>query len=204
MIESTLWLRELIVNYPAFQYLLIFFGTALGGEAMLIGFSFLSAQGVLSPSALVIFGSLGTYLSDIALFLLSRTRILHNIISHRYANKTASLIVEALLRIGKGKHLLALVIAKFLIGTRVVLVLYGDRTDIEFKKFALYNSVATIVWILVVGAIGFLLGLGFTYLSEVFKNIYAGIGLVLLFLLLAFMVEMWVKKKFTEGSEDIK
>ena len=171
---------------------------------MLIAFAFLSAQGVLSPTSLVIFGSLGTYFSDIALFLLARTKLFHNIISHRYADRTTSLIVLALLRIGKGKHLLALIIAKFLIGTRVVLMLYGDKTDISFKKFSFYDSIATIVWIIVVGAIGFLLGLGFTYLSEVFKNIYAGVGLVLLFLLLAFMAEMWVKRKFTEGSGDIK
>lgn len=169
---------------------------------MLIALGFLAAQGVISPVTLVTFGFLGTFCSDISLFLVARTRFLHNIITHRYAHKTVSLIVDSLRRISRGNHLLALVIAKFLVGTRVVIVLYSDRTDLAFKKFIYYDTIAALVWLVTIIPIGFLLGLGFTYLSEVFKNIYAGIGLVLLFVLVGFMVEMWVKKIFTRVPED--
>lgn len=197
MVELTLWLREFIVSYPAFQYLLVFFGTALGGEFLLIAFAFLSAQGVLSPVALILFSFLGTFSSDVILFLLARTLFSHNIISHRYAHQTASLIVDAIRRVSRGNHFLALVIAKFLVGTRVVIVLYADKTDIIFKKFVYYNVIAVLIWLAALIPIGFLLGLGFTYLSQVFKNIYAGIGLILLFVILAIMAELWLKRVFT-------
>lgn len=202
MVESTLWLRELILNYPAFQYFLIFFGSALGGDFILVAFGFLAAQGVISPVTLVFFGFMGTYCSDIFLFLLARTKFLHNIITHRYAHKTVSLIVDSLRRVSHGNHFLALVIAKFLVGTRVVIVLYSDRTDLALKKFIYYDAVAAIIWLITVIPIGFFLGLGFTYLSEVFKNIYAGIGLVLLFIVAGFMLEIWLRKIFTRVPED--
>lgn len=202
MIESVEWLGQLIVNYPALQYLLVFLGTAIGGDVLLVAFAFLSAQGIVPPVTLFLFGFLGTFSSDLALFLLARTKFLHNIISHRYTNKTTSTIVEALRRISRGSHFWALVIAKFLLATRLVILLYSNKTDLKFKKFFYYDALAVIIWLAIVVPIGFLLGLGFTYLSEVFKNIYAGVGLVLLFILIAFMVEMWLKKTFTSVPND--
>lgn len=202
MEEAILWLRELIVNYPNFQYVFIFLGSALGGDFMLIALGFLAAQGILSPIALVSFSFLGTFCSDVILFLVARTTFFHNIISHRYAHKTVSLIVESLLRISRGNHFLALVIAKFLVGTRILIVLYSDRTDLSFKKFAPYDALAAIIWLITLIPIGVLLGLGFTYFAQVLKNIYAGVGLILLFILVAFMVEMWLKRKITgEGGD---
>lgn len=198
MIEPTIWLRELIINYPSLQYLLVFAGTAVGGDFLLIGLAFLSAQGVLPLPVLVIFSFLGTYFSDEFLFILARTSFFHYIISHKYATRTTSMIVSSLLRVGRGNHMLALTIAKFLIGTRAVIMMYADKTDIHLKKFSYYNAVATIVWIVAVIPIGYLLGMGFTYFSEIFKNIYAGLGVVLLLFVLVVMAEMWLKKKFTE------
>lgn len=200
--EYVEWLREFILNYPALQYLLVFVGTALGGEFLLIAFAFLSAQGVISPAMLALFGFLGTFSSDVVLFLLARTTFFHNIISHRYAHRTTSIIVEAVRRVSRGNHFLALVIAKFLVGTRIVIILYADKTDITFKNFFYYNAIATVVWVLVVIPIGFLLGLGFTYLAEVFQNLYAGIGLVLCFIIIVIMAELWLKKIFTSTPDD--
>jgi len=197
MVESTLWIKEIILNYPALQYLLIFFGTAVGGDFMLIGLAFLCAQGFLGMPALLFFSFTGTFFSDILLFLLARTTLLHNIISHRYAHKTTSLVVASLLRVGRGNHLMALTIAKFLVGTRLVIMMYADKTDIHFKKFLQYNACANLIWILAVVPIGLLLGLGYTYFSDIFKNIYAGIGIVFLLLVLLVMGEMWLEKKFT-------
>lgn len=201
MVESTIWLRELIENYSAIEYLLVFVGTAVGGDFLLIALAFLSAQGLISVPVLLVFSFLGTFFSDILLFLLARTTFLHNIISHRYAHRTASVIVESLLRTGRRNHFLSLTIAKFLVATRVVIMLYADKTDISFKKFFYANAAATFVWVVAVVPIGFTLGLGFTYFSEVFKNIYAGIGLVVLLLVLLGVGEVWLEKKFTHPAE---
>lgn len=201
MAESVMWLKELLVDYSAFQYVLVFLGAAIGGDFVLIGMAFLSAQGFLFLPIVFIFSFLGTFVSDIVLFLLARTALLHYIISHKYATRTTSMIVESLMRVGRRNHTLSLTIAKFLVATRAIIMMYADKTDISLKDFSVSNAIATLVWVIVVVPIGYFLGMGFTYFSEVLENVYAGIGIVLLFFVLASMFEIWMEKKFTAPEE---
>lgn len=196
MIDSMEWLRIFILDYPSLQYLTIFLGAALGGEVALFTLSFLAAQSILSPVALVIFSFLGTLSSDSMWFLLGRTNTAQKIISHRYAHSTVSIIAEAVRRVSRGSHFLALIFAKFLVGTRILMLLYISKTAFSFNRFICYNAVATLLWLLVVIPIGFLSGLGFTYVAEVFHNLYAGIGFVFLILIVIVILQLWLKKIF--------
>lgn len=196
MIDSVEWLRVFIVDYPSLQYLTIFLGAALGGEVALFALSFLAAQGIISPYALVALSFFGTISSDSVWFLLGRTKTAIKIISHRYANSTITAIAQAVKKVSRESHLLALIFAKFLVGTRIVMLLYISKTEFSFKQFICYNAVATVSWLLVVIPIGFLSGLGFTYIAEVFHNIYAGVGFVFLILIIIVFLQIWLKKLF--------
>lgn len=196
MTDFVEWLRIFILNYPSFQYVAIFLGAALGGEIALFTMSFLAAQKVLSPFALVIFSFLGTLSSDSIWFLLGRTEIAQKIISHRYAHSTISIIAEAVRRVSRGSHLLMLVFAKFLVGTRIVMLLLVSKTVFSFYKFICYNAVATLAWLLVVIPTGFLSGLGFTYIAQVFHNLYVAIGFIFLVLIIIVILQLWLKKIF--------
>src|SRR3989344_8161525 len=101
MLESMAWLQELILNHTAFQYLIIFLGAAFGGEPGVITLSFLAAQNVfpLGPYLLVSF--LGILFSDSLYFFLGKTKIVRNIIDHRYASHTIEAIIEAINRISR-------------------------------------------------------------------------------------------------------
>ena len=55
---------------------------------------------------------------------------------------------------------------------------------------------ATFIWLLVVIPIGFISGLGFTYVAEVFHNLYAGAGFILLIILIIVVLQLWLKKIF--------
>ncbi len=202
MTESIEWLREFILNYPALEYLVIFFGAGFGGEFALLVLGFLAAQDIISIFPLIIVGFSGTLFSDTLWFLLGRTRMVKRIISHRYANTTVAVINQAISRVSRGSHFTALIIAKFLVGTRVLLIMYVSSTNIGFRDFIRYDLVAIFLWILVVLPIGFLSGLGFTYFSQILENIYAAIGFILLIILLVIMLEIWLKKKFTTDLED--
>ncbi|MSU44858.1 hypothetical protein EXS45_01610 [Candidatus Nomurabacteria bacterium] len=196
MIDSIEWLRIFIFDYPSLQYLTIFLGAALGGEIAIFTLSFLSAQGILSPVALVMFSFLGTLSSDSFWFLLGKTNTAQKIISHRYAHSAVSTIAEVVRRVSRGSHLLALIFAKFLVGTRIVMLLYISKTEFLFNQFICYNAVATLLWLLVVVPIGFFSGLGFTYVAEIFHNLYAGVGFIFLVLIIIVLVQLWLKKIF--------
>ncbi|TSC77633.1 MAG: hypothetical protein G01um101424_256 [Parcubacteria group bacterium Gr01-1014_24] len=197
MIESIEWLRMFILDYPSLEYIIIFFGTGFGGEFALLPLGFLAAQGVISILPLIVLSFLGTFFSDTLWFLLGRTAIVKNMISHRYANTTVSVINEAISRMSRGSHSTALIIAKFIVGTRVLLIMYVSTTNIRFQQFIRYDTVAIFLWILVVIPIGFLSGLGFTYFAEILENLYAAIGFILLVIIIIIMLEIWLKKIFT-------
>lgn len=196
MVEQLEWLRELIVNYPSFQYVTIFLGTAFGGEIALFTLAFLAAQKIISPYALVIFSLLGTIFSDSMWFLLGRTESAKKFIYHRYTNSTITIIAEAVSKVSRGSHFLALIFAKFLVGTRIVMLLYLSNLSFSFNEFIRYNVVATLIWLATVIPIGYLSGLGFTYVAGVFQNLYAGLGFIVLVLIVVVILQLWLKKIF--------
>lgn len=203
MVELIDTLRQFFFDYTFFQYLVIFFGAAFGGEFAIISLAFLSAQGIFPLPLFLIIGFLGTLSSDILWFLLGKTKTAGKIIDHRYATNTVAVIMEAIHFVSRGHHLLAFIFAKFLIGTRIVVILYVSKTNLAFKKFIQNDVIAIAVWLSILTSIGFLSGLGFIYISRILKNIYAGIGFIILIILVVVVVQVWLKRLFTKEGEDI-
>ena len=180
-----------------------FLGAAFGGEVAMITLSFLAAQNFFPIFALFIVSFLGVFSSDSLYFFLGRTKVATKIMDHRYAFNTVSIITEAIAKVSRGNHLLAFIFTKFLIGTRVVLILYIAKTNITFRNFIRNDSIAIFVWLVVLIPIGFLSGLGFTYISGVLENVYAGIGFVVLILFIVVIMQLWLKNFFTKEGEEI-
>lgn len=197
------WLRSLFLNYPAFKYAIILLGSAFGGEPGVIALAFLSAREFFPPAPFFLIGFLGIFLSDSLYFYLGRTQLARRIIEHRYTARTILVIIEAINRLSKGKHVTAFILAKFLVGTRAVIIAYVSRTGISFKKFMESNLPAILIWFFVVSAIGYLAGLGFTYISDVLENIYAGLGFLLVVILILFIAEALLKRAFVKTEEKI-
>lgn len=200
MLDSVEWVRAIFWSFPILKYLLVFLGTALGGEIFLITFAFLAAQGMISLYALLPLSFLGTYASDTMWFLIGRTLLFNKVTEHRFANPAVYVITETIQRISRGSYFLALVFAKFLFGTRVVTIVYTSKTGLSLNKFLYYNAYAVFLWAIVVIPIGYVSGLGFTYLAEVLENIYAAIGFLLLFLVLIVVLQIWLKKIFSKPN----
>jgi len=203
MTLSVEWFSAFIYSYPLLKYIIIFLGAGFGGELAIISLSFLAAQNIFPLASFFIIGFFGTLSADTIWFLLGKTRTAGKIIDHRYATYTISVIMEAIRKISQGNHLLAFIFAKFLVGTRIVVILYVSKTNIAFKSFIFNDMVAILIWLTTLTSIGFLSGLGFAYISKILKSVYAGIGFVVLILLVIVMAQIWLKKFFTKEGEEI-
>ena len=201
MTEFMEWLRIFIHNYPSLQYLIIFLITAVGGELALFTLAFFAAQGVLSLFPLIVFGFLGAFSPNVLWFLIGRTATVSRIVAHRYTNTTLSIVTEAVVRISKGNHLRALIVAKFLLGTPIILMLYVNKTALSFKKFLYCESISIFLSLIVIIPIGFISGLGFTYLAENLRHVYWGFGFVVLIIVVLFTVQIWFERRFTKKTE---
>ncbi len=197
------WLRLLIENHLAIQYLIVFLGAAFGGEIAMISLSFLLAQGVFSFYPFVLVCFIGTYSSDIMWFLLGRTETINKIFTHKYTNNTVSMIIEAVHKVSKGSAFIALLLANFMLASRVILIMYVSKMKLNFVKFLYYEFIAVILWMIAVISIGYVSGLGFTYLSNVLDSIYFGIGFVLLIMVVFVFIQIWLKKRLEKQGEKI-
>lgn len=197
------WIRNFINTYPTLQYLVVFIGAAFGGELAMFTLGFLAAQGFFSIYLLFYVSFLGTMSSDILYFWLGRTKLADRLFSHEYTNTTINMITEAVRKVSKGSHFIALLLANFMIASRIILIIYVSKTDLKFKKFLYYESIALVLWLLVLISIGFFAGRGFTYLSNILQNIYTGIGFLLLIVLIMIFIQIWLKKFFTKEGEEI-
>ena len=197
MIESMEWLRALILQYPSFEYIIILLGTALGGEFALFVLGFLVAQGILPIFPAILFSFFGSFAPNILWFFLGGTNLIERMVSHRHSYATFLIITEAVYRISRGSHLIALIIIKFLVGTPVLLTLYINKTSLSFRKFIYYQSVAIFLSMVVIIFIGYISGRGFSYLTEISQNLYTAIGFLLLIVFIIIVFQIWLEKMFT-------
>ena len=198
MIESIEWLHIFIIDHRSFEYLIIFFGAALGGEFALFALGFLAGQKVLSISSVTVLGFVGTLFPNILWFCLGKTNAISKLVLSKYANTTTSMIIQAVDRLSKDNHFVALTIIKFIVGTPFMLTTYVSKTNIGFKNYIFYESGAVALSLLAVVPLGFFSGLGFTYLASVFDNLYIMIGFILLIVVIIITTKIWIKNKFTK------
>lgn len=204
MIDSIEWLRSLILQHESLEYLIIVFGTTFGGELALYTLGFLTAQGVLQPVPVLIFGFIGTFIPNILWFVLGNTSLVTRIIQNRYAKATINLMTQTVKKISRRNHFVALTLIKFLVGTPFVLMIYINKTNLTFWKFMYYESGALLLSLLVIVPIGYLSGLGFSYFANIFNNIYIAVGFLFLIVMGIILAQTWFEKRFTQnlGKED--
>ena len=198
MHDSIEWLRLFISAHKSIEYLIVFFGVALGGELALFTLAFLVAQKVVSAAPFVIFSFLGTFFSNTLWFLIGKTSLVTKIASYRYFNTTISSMTEAITRISKENRFVALFIIKFLVGTFLTLILYANRTGLKWRDFLYYEFIIVCIWLVFYIPIGYFSGIGFIYLAGLFNNLYAAIGFVLLVILVIMTIQIRIEKIFTE------
>lgn len=196
-------IRTFIVHYPALQYIVIFLGSGFGGEFGVILLAFLSAQKIIPFFSFFLISFFAMIITDTMWFMLGRTSMASRLMENRYATNTIWVLTQAITRMSRGSKLISLILIKFIVGTRVVLIFYFSRTTMTLKYFLEHNFIAIFIWLLVVIPIGYLAGLGFTYFSHILENIYAGIGFVLLVVFLFLALQAYLKKFFTKEGQEI-
>ena len=163
----------------------------------MISMSFLLAQGLFSFYPFFIVSFMGTFSSDILWFLMGRTKVVENFMNHHYTNSTVSTIIEAVHKISRGSSFVALFLANFMLASRIILIMYVSRKNLDFIKFLYYEAIAVFFWLIAVISIGYFSGIGYTHISNILENTYAGIGFILLVFLVFISVQIWLKKRFT-------
>jgi len=200
MAESILWLHMFISDHRSLEYIIVFFGVILGGGFTLFILGFLAAQNVIPVLSLFIISFLAVFSADAVWFFFGQTSLIKRVVLHRYTNPTISVVAEAITKASKGNQLKAFIFAKFLIATPVVLIMYLSKASLKFREFIYYNTPAIIIWILVATVLGYLPGLGFEYLTDIFQNLSVAVGFILTVVIVLISVHIWLSRRFIKKS----
>jgi membrane protein DedA with SNARE-associated domain len=193
---------ETIANFASQNLILFFitaaFLTALWGDATLIAFVVFSMTFKI-PFLLTLSACyLGTLIGDTIWFIIGR-KIGKHLEKNKKFEKGFKKIAYYFDKLFGKNIVLTLSVVKMLYGTRVITIFYIAKEKIKFMKFMLANLIATLIWLAVIGGIGVLIGLGFTYILNVFKNIQIAITLLIVAVIIFDLLQKKLNKKI-EGT----
>lgn len=187
---------ETIFHYlTTYQIPAIFIGAFFFGEAVILVAALLAQQGMWDFSTVFFVSLIATVLSDSLCFWFGYEFFFKKKWFLRYEKKYEASI-KFLDEKVKSKPYLSLLIIKFLYGTRLLTIIYLAVRQMKFIKFFLFDTLGTVVWLVVMLLIGWLAGNG---IGNIF--IVGRLSKILLALIVGFFVyqriEKYISKRFT-------
>lgn len=154
-------LEQLIIAYgPG----IIFAGTFLEGETIVVMAGFLAHQGILNPGTVAVCAFLGSFLGDQLWFYLGRRHALNPLVT-RITRRPAFEKVLAAINGHPKKFILTF---RFLYGIRTISPIAIGLSDIKVRDFVLLNAIAAAIWAIAFTVLGYVFGKAFeTVLGEV-------------------------------------
>ncbi|MEK7087705.1 MAG: VTT domain-containing protein [Patescibacteria group bacterium] len=185
----------------AYELPALFFGGFFFGETVIIPAAFLSGQGVFSLAEVFSITFLGTIIAD-ALWFFAGPPLFR--FAHRFewiaARSEATLKrIDALYA---NQPFRALLVSKFVYGTRVLTVIYLSFRRISALRFLAANLLGTFVWLAAIVVIGWLAGKSIVNLIPFVSNATYALLIVLLLIVGFKLAPLWLQKRSAEAKSE--
>ncbi len=185
-------LGSAISNYAIVLSLL---SPIIGGETVILLLSFFAGQGYFSPWIVFFFGLIAMIGADSLWFSLAHSKFANKLKERGNIGRRYKQIEAGIERITRKKDVLIIFIAKLLIGTRILLMLYMGGRKISLMKFVLYDAIPSIVWMGVLVFVGLTASKGYYFIIGYFKNIQLALSIIILIGLCIFLIFKYITNK---------
>lgn len=171
-------METLLQYFIHYHYLVIFLGTFIEGEVVLIAGGFLVSEGHLSFPVLVVLATTAAILGDNFFFWLGRSQRIGS--RHIWADKLLNFIGEH--RLFKGEEFVrrhggkSVFFVRFFYGLRFAGAMTAGYLGMGVVRFFLFNLIGSFTWAIVLGWIGYIFG---ESIEAATKGIRREIGLTL-------------------------
>jgi len=189
--DWTTWLIPFLNNYG---WLVAFLGGLFGGEEIIIPLAFLSANDYISPMVVFVFCFIGLILTDVLIFYTAKLKLIRGIEYYHHTSKFFKKFDEVILKVSRKSIFLALLYSKLVFGTRMITLVYFGIKKISIKRFLPSALLAILVWFSLIFSIGWLAGIGFSFLIDAFKKVELGISLIFLVIIVVIILKKWAEK----------
>jgi membrane protein DedA with SNARE-associated domain len=184
-------LLQYLIEYQTLGYILIFLLTPVAGDIVLFTSGFLVYQGIFGWDKALLAILLGVAIGDNLWYVLGET-IKENSRIGRFIKRLTEPFDEHL----KNRTARTIFFAKFTYGLYQPMLLKAGQLRLPFKEFLKGDILASIVWIILVGGLGFVSGASFYIIRRYLR--YTEISLlvaIVIFILISRLVANISKKE---------
>lgn len=190
-------MESFILNYattiwsPA-VYLIIFLGMFVEGDIFIFITSFLLHQGFLNPLLAFTVAFIGVIVSDSFWYYFGVALKRHPSFLGRWIERATKTFDGHI--VNRSFH--TILISKFAYGAYHIILVRCGMLDLKYKSFIKYDFFSSLIWILIIGALGYIFSASFSLVRQYlhFAEIALLLGLIIFYFLHLF-IEKMIKKK---------
>lgn len=175
--------------------LISFLGGFITGETVIMSLAFISATGVLPIWHVLIFSTIGLFLSDFIPFTIGRHRWFVKFLWEKKAEHRGKNIEKILHKYTRNNLFLILLITKFIYGASIPALLYLGSKKISYQKFSWTNLFVEIIFVPVIVLVGWTAGRGFSLATNIFVDMRIAMLLLIIFVVLFIFARKWINQK---------
>lgn len=187
-------MEPLTALLTAYQVPSIFAGAFFFGDSVILTGAYVAGQLGWSPIPLFVAALLGTMAADTLWFLFGG-QLLVRFSNWRFLKKEREKMSGFVQRLVGERPLAALIMVKFLYGSRVAMILYVASRGMSLATFTLFNTIGAIVWLLVFVPLGYLAGRGIGVAFPYVSVVPAALAVLVLSVVIFRIITIWMEKR---------
>ncbi len=195
-------METLLQYFIEYRYLVIFFGSFIEGEVVLIAGGFLVYEGHLNFITLIVTAMLAAIIGDNFFYWLGRSH--RRGVKHLWVSRFLSFVGEH--RLFKGEEFVrrhggkSVFLVRFFYGLRYAGAMTAGYLGMGFARFFLFNLVGCLIWAIIIGQIGYLFGHSLEVLARGVRLAEIGLLLIVTGLLAIYLLRAKRRKRLDKGS----
>lgn len=191
--------RPIIEMLVTYTYIVPIVAGILGEEAVLF-LTFLQSIGGVRLELIMILSPLGLFLVDIIYYAMGKFKVLKSIFDKIKNLEERKGVLPRIIRFSNKRPLFAMIITKFIYGTRSSLIAYLSSQKMSFWRFLLYNFIAIQIWAFITIPIAWLIGKwwgieGLDLLENFFLVVALAFGLIIVIDVLIRLLYYYIRKR---------
>ncbi len=194
-------METLLQYFIDYRYLVIFLGTFIEGEVVLIAGGFLVYEGHLDFTVLVLLATLAAIVGDNIFYWVGRRQRVGT--RHPWAARLLNFIGEH--RLFKGEEFVrrhggkSVFFIRFFYGLRYAGAMTAGLLGMEIGRFFFFNLIGSFIWAVIIGALGYVFGQSLEAIAKGVKLAEIGFLLVVAGLLAIYVLNKRKKRKKRQG-----
>lgn len=187
-------MEPLTALLAAYQVPSVFAGAFFFGDSVILTAAYVAGQLAWSPIPLFLAAFFGTIAADTLWFLFG-AKLLARFADSRFLKKEREKMSGFVQRLVGERPLVALILVKFLYGSRVAMILYVASRGMSLATFTLFNALGAIVWLLVFIPLGYLAGKGIGTAFPYIDVMPAALAVLVLSIVIFRLITIWMEKR---------